>query len=383
MRGVFLPGDRQVDIRQVADPTPGHAQVIVAMRASTICGSDLRAIYRQHLGTGPEAYQDVIAGHEPCGEIVAVGPGCRRSVIGDRVAIYHIAGCGLCPDCRAGYMIGCTSPLRAAYGWQRDDGHADFLLADEATCVALPDGLSWLDGACVACGFGTAYEALRRVALSGRDAVLVVGLGPVGMAAGMLARVLGATMVVGADPVASRRELALALGAVDVAVASDDDAGDRVREATAGLGCEVSVDCSGAAAGRALALAGTRRWGRCVLVGEGNRLEIDVSPTVIHRQLTVLGSWVTSVGHMEELMELLVRWDLHPDRTVSHRYPLDQAASAYATADAGTDGKVALVMDQGAMDTFALVMGQGAMATVALTMDQGAIDTVAPVVGQG
>jgi len=139
MRGVFLPGDRQVDIRQVADPTPGHAQVVVAMRASTICGSDLRAIYRQHLGTGPEAYQDVIAGHEPCGEIVAVGPGCRRSVIGDRVAIYHIAGCGLCPDCRAGYMIGCTSPLRAAYGWQRDGGHADFLLADEATCVALPD----------------------------------------------------------------------------------------------------------------------------------------------------------------------------------------------------------------------------------------------------
>jgi threonine dehydrogenase-like Zn-dependent dehydrogenase len=344
MRGVYLPGGRQVDIREVGDPVPGHGQVVVAMRASTICGSDLRAIYREHLGTGPEAYQGVIGGHEPCGEIVAVGPGCRRFAVGDRVVIYHIAGCGLCADCRAGYMIGCTSPLRAAYGWQRDGGHADFLVAEESTCVALPDGLSWLDGACVACGFGTAYEALRRTAVSGRDAVLVVGLGPVGLAAGLLARAQGATAVVGADPVQSRRDLALTLGAVDVAVAADAGAGDRIREATGGHGCEVSVDCSGSAAGRALALAGTRRWGRCAFVGEGNRLEIDVSPSLIHRQLTVFGSWVTSVGHMEELVERLVRWDLHPDRTVTDRFPLADAAAAYRTADEGAGGKVALVM---------------------------------------
>jgi threonine dehydrogenase-like Zn-dependent dehydrogenase len=344
MRGVYLPGGRQVDIREVADPAPGHGQVVVAMRASTICGSDLRAIYREHLGTGAEAYQGVIAGHEPCGEIVAVGPGCRRFGVGDRVVIYHIAGCGLCPDCRAGYMIGCTSPLRAAYGWQRDGGHADFLLAEESTCVALPDALTWLDGACVACGFGTAHEALRRTGVSGRDAVLVVGLGPVGLAAGLLARAQGATVVVGADPVPSRRELALALGAVDVAVPADDDATELVRAATGGHGCEVSVDCSGSAPGRALALAGARRWGRCAFVGEGNRLEIDVSPALIHRQLTVFGSWVTSIGHMEELVGLLVRWDLHPDRTVTDRFALDDAAAAYATADRGAGGKVALVM---------------------------------------
>jgi len=80
------------------------------------------------------------------------------------------------------------------------------------------------------------------------------------------------------------------------------------------------------------------------LVGEGNRLEVDASPAIIHRQLTVLGSWVTSVGHMEELMGLLVRWDLHPDRTVTDRFPLDQAETAYRTADGGERGKVAIVM---------------------------------------
>ncbi|HEV3498496.1 MAG TPA: hypothetical protein VHA34_19330 [Actinomycetes bacterium] len=104
------------------------------------------------------------------------------------------------------------------------------------------------------------------------------------------------------------------------------------------------MDCSGSTAGRAVALAGARRWGRCVLVGEGNRLEVDASPAIIHRQLTVMGSWVTSVGHMEELMGLLVRWDLHPDRTVTDRFPLDQAQTAYATADEGSRGKVAITM---------------------------------------
>ncbi|MDQ3897522.1 MAG: zinc-binding dehydrogenase, partial [Actinomycetota bacterium] len=119
---------------------------------------------------------------------------------------------------------------------------------------------------------------------------------------------------------------------------------EPVHEATGGYGCEVSVDCSGSTAGRALAVAGARRWGRCVLVGEGNRLEVDASPSLIHRQLTVMGSWVTSVGHMEELMQLLVRWGLHPDRTVTDRFPLAEAEAAYATADEGSRGKVAITL---------------------------------------
>ena len=80
-----------------------------------------------------------------------------------------------------------------------------------------------------------------------------------------------------------------------------------------------------------------------MLVGEGGRLEVDVSPVIIHPQLTVYGSWVTSVGRMEELVERLVRWDLHPEVVVSDRFPLEQAAEAYATADGGSRGKVAIV----------------------------------------
>src|SRR3954452_7669415 len=247
MRGVYLPGNREVAYREVPDPQPGSGQVVVQMKASTICGSDIRAIYREHLGSGAEAYRNVIAGHEPCGVIVEVGPGCRRFAVGDRVILYHIAGCGVCPDCRTGYMISCLSPLRAAYGWQRDGGHADYLLADESTCVPLPDALSYVDGACVACGFGTAYEALCRAEVSGRDAVLVVGVGPVGLAAGLLAGRMGAWLRIGVDVETARLELAKALGAIDVAVAADDAAIAAILDATGGHGCEVSVDASGSA----------------------------------------------------------------------------------------------------------------------------------------
>ena len=344
MIGAYLPGNREVDLREVPMPEPGPGEVLVRMRASTICGSDLRAIYREHLGTGPEAYQGVIGGHEPAGEIVEAGPGCKRFSVGDRVILYHIAGCGVCSECRSGYMIGCTSRHRAAYGWQRDGGHADYLLASEHTCVPLPDSLSFVDGACVACGFGTAYEALCRAGVSGRDRVLITGLGPVGLAAGLLAHAMGSPQVIGFEVTPQRRELGVKLGAIDYAFDPLEGA-DGLAELTGGEGCEVAVDCSGSAAARLTALQGTRRWGRCVFVGEGGSVNFDVSQVLIHPQITLLGSWVTSVGRMEELARLLIVWNLHPEITVTDRYGLQDAPEAYRVADQGLTGKVGIVME--------------------------------------
>ncbi len=155
MTGAILPGNSTVEFREFPIPTPGHGEVLIRTKSSTICGSDIRAIYREHAGKGPEGYQGVIAGHEPCGQIEAVGPGCRRFKAGDRVIVYHISGCGVCNDCRRGYMISCTSTeYRKAYGWQRDGGMAPYLLAEEKDLVFLPAELTYTDGAQVACGFG-------------------------------------------------------------------------------------------------------------------------------------------------------------------------------------------------------------------------------------
>lgn len=339
MLAAYLPGNSTVRLAEVDRPVPGPGQVLLAMKASTICGSDLRAIYREHLGEGPEAYQDVVAGHEPAGQVTEVGPGVHRLGVGARVVVYHISGCGQCDECRRGYQISCTSPQRAAYGWQRDGGHADVLLAEERDLLELPDSLSYLDGACVACGFGTAYEALCRVDVSGRDRLLITGLGPVGLAVGLLAKKLGASFVVGTDPSPERRAAAERLGAVDTAVTgTDEELTDLL-----GDGAEVAIDCSGAGVAQATAIRHTRRWGRVGLVGEGGRLSLDVSEALIHRQLTVHGSWVSSTGRMAELLERLDRWGLHPEVVVSDTFPLAEASEAYALADAGVSGKVGIV----------------------------------------
>ena len=345
MTGVALPGNSTVEFREQPVPTPGYGQVLVRMKASSICGSDIRAIYREHLGVGDEAYRNVIAGHEPCGQIAEVGPGCKKFKAGDRVVLYHISGCGVCEDCSAGYMISCHSPFRAAYGWQRDGGHAEYLLAEENTCLSLPDNLSYVDGALVACGFGTAWEALTRIGLNGRDRLLITGLGPVGLAAAMLGRALGATRIIGVDVSRGRLDLARERGLVDEAFRSDADALDKIKAATGGKGCEASIDCSGAGPARKLALQGTRQWGRCVFVGEGSDIQFDVSPLLIHPQITLFGSWVTSLPHMAELLEHLSRWNLHPEKTVTHRFSLAQAAEAYDVADQGQSGKVVIITE--------------------------------------
>lgn len=347
MQGAVLPGDSTVKLREYPTPEPGHGEVLLRMKASTICGSDIRCIYHEHLGKGPEGYQGVIAGHEPCGQVVATGPGCRCFVDGNRVIVYHISGCGLCNDCRRGYMISCTSAkYRRAYGWQRDGGMADYLLAEEKDLVLLPEKLSYLDGAQVACSFGTVYEGLEKVGISGNDAVLVTGLGPIGLATAMLCKAMGAGQVIGIDVVDARLKLATNLGLCDTVLKAGPDNVDEVKQLTRDAGVERAVDCSANAEARSTAVRATRKWGRIVFLGEGGGVELQPSPDMIHDQKTLYGSWVTSIWKMEELVERLVRWDLHPEKLVTDRFALDEAADAYSLMASGECGKVAVCFDE-------------------------------------
>ncbi len=347
MKGVVLPGNSTVEIREYPIPVPGHGEVLVKTKSSTICGSDIRAIYHEHLGKGPEGYQGFIAGHEPCGQIVSCGPGTRRFAEGDRVIVYHISGCGVCNDCRRGYMISCTSEkYRRAYGWQRDGGMAEYILAEEKDLVALPDELSYTDGAQVACGFGTVYEGIEKIGISGNDRVLVTGLGPVGLATMMLAKAMGASMVIGIDGIEERRNLAVRLGLADLVLDAGPDNAEQVRQATGGAGCERTIDCSGNDKARLTCIQAARKWGKICFIGEGGTVAFQPSPAIIHDQKTIYGSWVTSIWKMEELVERLVRWGIHPEDLVTHRFPLEKAGEAYALMASGRCGKVAVAFDE-------------------------------------
>lgn len=347
MIGATLPGNSTVEFKEFDIPTPGHGEVLIKTMASTICGSDIRCIYREHTGKGAEGYLDgMIAGHEPCGIIVEEGEGLRRFKKGDRVIVYHISGCGVCYDCRRGYAISCTSEHRKAYGWQRNGGMAPYILAEEKDLIPLPDGMSYVDGAQVACGFGTTYEALEKIGVSGDDAVLVVGLGPVGLATAMLAKAMGAQSVIGVEYSDERIAIAKRLGLFDFVFNSDETALNNVLGATGGKGVEKAVDCSANDLGRQLAIRATRPYGKTAFVGEGNTCTFNPSPDIIHGQKTIYGSWVTSLWRMEELVEKIARWGIHPDQLVTDRFPLEKAGEAYALMASGKCGKVAVVFDE-------------------------------------
>jgi threonine dehydrogenase-like Zn-dependent dehydrogenase len=223
---------------------------------------------------------------------------------------------------------------------------AEYLLAEEKDLVLLPDSLTYTDGAQVACGFGTVYEGLEKIGVSGNDAVLVVGLGPVGLAAAMLARAMGANKVIGVDTVKERMDIALEKGLCDHVFLSDAEALEKIKEVTGGEGVERSVDCSGNTYGRQLAIRAARKWGKIVFIGEGGTVEFNPSPDIIHEQKTIFGSWVTNIWRMEELVERIVRWGIHPEDLVTHRFPLEQAAEAFSIMAEGKCGKVAVVFDE-------------------------------------
>ena len=343
MTGAMLPGDSTVAFGTFDVPKPGHGQVLIRTAASTICGSDIRCIYREHTGKGAEGYiPGTIAGHEPCGRIVAEGEGLKRFKEGDRVIVYHISGCGVCNDCRRGYYISCKSPHRKAYGWQRDGGMAPYILADEKDLIALPDSLTYKDGAQVACGFGTVYEAIEKIGVCGNDAVLVTGLGPVGLAALMLAKAMGANLLIGVEKNPERIALAKKLGLADYVFEPGADALEQILAVTGGMGVERAIDASANDAGRQLAIRATREWGKIAFVGEGGTCSFNPSPDIIHGQKTIYGSWVTSLWRMEELVERLVRWGIHPEDLITDEFPLERAGEAYALMAAGRCGKVAV-----------------------------------------
>ena len=346
MQGTYLPGNSTVVFKEIPIPEPNHGQVLLKTKASTICGSDIRAIYREHTGKGPEGYQNKVAGHEPAGQIIKAGPGLKRFQEGDRVAVYHISGCGVCMDCRRGYQISCTSFHRAAYGWQRDGGMAPYILADERDLIPLPDSLTYLDGAQVSCGFGTVYEGLLRIGVSGTDAVLVTGLGPVGLAALMLAKAMGAEKLYGVDVSEYRCQLTRDKGLADAVFGPNDDVLAEIQRLTKGQGVERAVDCSGHTSARQTAIRATAKWGKIVFVGEGGTVEFNPSPDIIHDQKSIYGSWVTSTWRMEELMNKLDRWGIHPEDLVTHRFSLEEADKAYALMDSGECGKVAVIFDE-------------------------------------
>ena len=340
MQGMLFLGDKKVGLRDFPNPTPSASQVIVKMKATGLCGSDLRP-YRSTLdGLGARA--SVIGGHEPCGEVVELGPDVRSLNIGDRVMVHHYSGCGHCEHCLSGWAQLCKNGM-TLYGSQAHGGFADYQLVEAHMCVPMPESLTYEEGAACSCGTGTAYQALKRLGVSGRDTFAVFGQGPVGLNATLFGAATGAN-VIAIDPIAERRELALKLGASHAIDPLAVDPIEAINEITHGKGAEASLDASGVGEVRRTAVLSTRVWGRTCFVGEGGSVNFeDATNDIIHRQVTLLGSWTFSTVVLEELGHYIVNRNIPLKSLLLHQYSLDNVEEAFTLFEAGNAGKSTII----------------------------------------
>lgn len=346
MRGVVFLGDRKLEIRQFADPTPGPGEVVLAIKASGMCGSDLHPYRASRSGGGAAALlglggsgEPVIAGHEPCGVVAAVGAGVTDAVarVGERVMNHHYKGCGRCKHCRLGWSQLCRAGV-IVYGMTGHGGHAEYMKVPASTLVPMPDEITFEEGAAISCGTGTAYGALKRLEVSGRDTLAVFGQGPVGLSATLLGRAMGAR-VIALDTIAERRALAKDLGADVVLDPGAVDPVAALHDLTGGEGVEAAMDCSGHPDARLHAVRSAGTWGRVCFVGEGNTVTLDVSKHLLRRQLTLHASWTFSNVGQEECARFIAARRLPLGRLLTHRFPLEQAEPAYRLFDTQTTGK--------------------------------------------
>jgi len=343
MIGAIFPGDRTVQLLDFPDPTPGPGEVVLEMKASGMCGSDLKA-YRGTANTVFKRTGPTIAGHEPCGVVVEVGSGVDPSCakVGDRMMVHHYKGCGACAECFSGWAQLCNN-LSESYGNNAHGGHATYLKVPASTLVQLPEGLSYEVGAAISCGSGTAWGALKRIELSGSDTLLVVGQGPVGLAVTQFGVAMGARVIV-LDIQNSRLDQARAFGAETGVNTQSQDALEAVLALTGGKGASKVVETSGTAVGTLDAVRCAGKWGSVAFVGMGASVNLDVTRQIIVKQLTLKGSWTFSKSWQAECADFVVKRQIAVDRLFTHRWSLQQADEAYRLFDTQTTGKAVICM---------------------------------------
>ncbi|MCP2138477.1 threonine dehydrogenase-like Zn-dependent dehydrogenase [Rhizobium sp. SLBN-94] len=325
MKGLVFLGEGRMEFRDYPDPVPGPDEVVVRIKASGMCGSDL-----DHLNE-PERSESqiVIEGHEPCGIIEQVGSAVRSSEakVGDRVMVYHYDGCRTCPNCRSGWLQNCDN-TKIAFGGNGHGGHAHFMKVPAHTILRLPDQLSFKAGAAVSCGTGTAYAALKRINLAADDTVAIFGQGPVGLSCTLLAKAFGAR-VIALDVGEERLQMARDMGADFTINSLQQDPVEQIRALTRGLGADKAIECSSNATARQQAMTSVCQWGTTCLVGVHGSMQFECNE-LITKQKTLVGSLTFSKNLQDECAKFVAERGINLDTLFTHEFKLEQAVEAYA-----------------------------------------------------
>ena len=324
MKSLVLTAYKQFSYEEQPAPQPGPDDVLVAVRACGICGSDVHGLD----GSTGRRRPPIIMGHEASGVIAATGAAVRGWTAGDRVTFDSTIYCGHCEFCRRGEINLCDN--RRVLGvsceaYRQHGAFAEFVAVPQRVLYRLPDGLSF-EHAALAEPFTVALHAVRRAPVTLNDSVVVLGAGMIGLALVQALRLAGCGRLIVADVADGRLALAKKLGATDAVNSAGGNAAAAILDLTHGRGADIAFEAVGVTATVDLALGCLRKGGTAALVGNiSPKIEFPLQIAVT-RELSIHGS-CASRGEYPAVLEMLGRGALQADPLLSATAPLADGAA--------------------------------------------------------
>jgi 2-desacetyl-2-hydroxyethyl bacteriochlorophyllide A dehydrogenase len=306
-------------IDSVQMPVVGSDDIIVDIRASGICHSDLN--YRD--GVAPVGKLPIVLGHEVAGVVSKTGEHVKGVVEGDRVCVHYIRSCGNCSFCKTGRENFCEE--YQMIGKDIDGGFAEYIAVPASNVLKLPDTLPF-DQACIlGCAVSTTYHALKRGRIRAGDTVVVCGVGGLGAQAIQLAEIFNAKKVVAVDISDDKLKLAQKLGADETVNAAVEDPAKPIETMTEGKLADLVLDFVGAARVVEQEIRYVGKGGRLVLVGISQD-GIRVSPykTIIGKEMEIIGANDHLRSELVELIGMIESGRIDLSKSITHRVHLDE-----------------------------------------------------------
>lgn len=320
MRAMVLTGARRLEIQQRPIPRPGPKEVLVAVRACGICGSDVHG----YDGSTGRRIPPLVMGHEAAGEIVELGADVTRWQTGQRVTLDSTLSCGACPYCRSGRSNLCDNRrvLGVSCAAYRCDGaFAEYIAIPEHTIYRLPDDVGYADASMIE-PLSVALHAVERAPPGREDTVLVVGAGMIGLLIVQVLRARGCGTIVVCDLDDSRLQLAQALGADVVVSPQRADVVATCLELSRGRGLDLAIEAVGRNSTVATAIRSLRKGGALTLVGNIEPIVDLPLQDIVTRELALSGSCASS-GEYPDCLEMLQQQRIDLDPLISAIAPLE------------------------------------------------------------
>lgn len=333
-----------ITINDINIPKPKSDEVLVKVKATAICGSDLHLYFWDEQAKRWKSPLPMIIGHEFSGEVIEVGKDVHFLDVGDKIAAESHIPCGKCYLCKTGRMHICQNML--IYGIQTSQGSfAEYTTLPGSIAYKLPDNISYEEGALFE-PFGVAMHAIERAQILPGDTVVVLGGGPIGLFCLQLARISGAAPLIISEVQDTRLKMAKNFNVADVVInANKENVVKRVLEITDNKGADVVIEAAGSNVTIKQAFEMLGKNGRIILVGLSTKpTEIDTTVQVTYKEAGVFGTTGRLMYQTWERMSKVIaqkRVDLK--KVITHKLPLGDVNEGFRLIIEGKAGKVLLL----------------------------------------